>query len=205
MAFLELFDETLDINSTENYELSVQMSPDGFAFSILDTIRNKYVLLRASDPDENKFLTAEKTREIINADDFLAKRYKKVNIILPSSKFTMVPAPLFDPGKKEEYFTLNLIRSENDVILSNKIPEPDAYIVFAVSRPYYELAAQLYPAVYPLHHSKPLMQQVSHNSKSYSGFYVHVHVEREFFNLLIFDHDVLIFSIMCLMCIKVWA
>ena len=47
MPFLELFDETLDINSTENYELSVQVSPDGFPFCLLDTIRNKYVLLRS--------------------------------------------------------------------------------------------------------------------------------------------------------------
>ena len=36
MPFLELFDETLDINSTENYELSVQVSPDGLSFCLLD-------------------------------------------------------------------------------------------------------------------------------------------------------------------------
>ncbi|MBM3420714.1 MAG: DUF3822 family protein, partial [Bacteroidetes bacterium] len=36
MAFNELFDETLDINSTANYKLSIQVSLDGFYFSLLD-------------------------------------------------------------------------------------------------------------------------------------------------------------------------
>ena len=194
MEFIELLDETLDINSTENYELSVQMSPDGFAFTILDTIRNKYVLLRATDNDNNKYLTAEKASEIANKDDFLLKRFKKVNLVFPSSKFTLVPAPLFDPGKKEEYFTLNLIRGENEVILYNKIPEPDAYIVFSAAQSFFELAQQLYPSVYPFHHIKPLINQVSHNSNNITGSYVHVHVERGFFNLLISGNNILKFS-----------
>jgi len=193
MALFELFDETLDINSTENYELSVQMSPEGFAFSILDTIRNKYVLLRVTEPDNNKYLTAERIGEIINTDDFILKRYKKVNLVLPSSKFTLVPAPLFDPGRKETYFTLNLIRGENEMILSNKIPEPDAFIVFSVAKPFFELTQQLFPAVYPFHHTKPLLNYASCNSKSITGNYVHAHVEREFFNLLILEHNKLKF------------
>jgi hypothetical protein len=194
MAFLELFDETLDINSTENYELSVQMGFDGFAFSILDTIRNKYVLLRSSEPDENKYFTADNISDIISKDDFLTKKYRKINIIIPSPGFTLVPAPLFDPGKKEEYFTFNLIRNESDVILSNKIPDPDAYIVFSVPKPLFDVSGRFYPAAYPFHHTKPLLNQVSHNSKSSEGHYIHVHVEKEFFNMLVFDHNILKFS-----------
>ena len=44
MPFFELFDETLDINSTENYELSLEISPQGLTFSLLDSIRNKIEL-----------------------------------------------------------------------------------------------------------------------------------------------------------------
>lgn len=51
MPFLELFDETLDINSTENYELMIQASPDELTFSIFDNIRNKYVLLRSFEAE----------------------------------------------------------------------------------------------------------------------------------------------------------
>jgi hypothetical protein len=194
MPFLELFDETLDINSTENYELSVQMSFDGFSFSILDTIRNKYILLRSSEPDENKYFTADNIIELISKDDFLTKKYRKTNLVIPSSGFTLVPAPLFDPGKKDEYFTFNLIKNESDIVLTNKIPDPDAFIVFSVPVSLSEISTRFYPAAYPFHHTKPLLNQVSHNSKSTDSRYIHVHVEKEFFNMLIFDHNILKFS-----------
>jgi hypothetical protein len=194
MPFLELFDETLDINSTENYELSVQISRDGFAFTILDTLRNKYVLLRSHDPDDNKYLSPDRINEIISKDDFLTKRYKKVNIVLPSPRFTLIPAPLYDPGKKEEYFILNHIREESDLILVNRIADPDAFIVFSVSKPFADISSGFYPAAHLLHHTKPLMNQLTYNSRSIDGFYVHIHVEREFFNLFIFNHNSLKFS-----------
>jgi len=193
MPFVELIDETFDINSSENYELSVQCSPYGLSYCILDTIRNKYILLRGTDPDDPKLLTADKAADIIVGDDFLSRKFKKVNLILPSSRSTLVPAPLFDPEKKEEYFTLNLLKEENDVILYNRIPEPDAYVLFSVTRPYSELATKLFPGVNPFHHTVPLLQQVSHFSRNEFGLYVHIHLDKEYFNLLILEHGALKF------------
>lgn len=194
MPFLELFDETLDINSTENYELSVQIGQDGFAFAILDTIRNKYIMIRSTEPDDNKYPGAEKISDIISKDDFLTRRYKKINVVMPSPKFTLVPSPLYDPAKKEEYFNYNLNRDDNEIILANKIPDPDAWIVFAVPRLLYEIPGRFWPGAFPLHHTKPLLNQVSHNSKSVGGYFIHIHIEKEFFNLLVYDHGTLKFS-----------
>jgi hypothetical protein len=189
MPFLELFDETLDINSTLNYELSVQVSPEGLAFSILDTIRSKYVLIRSFEPDDNKYITAEKLSDLISKDDFLTKRYKKVHVVMPSPRFTMVPVPLFDPAKKETYFTLNHTVNENEVVLSNKVPEPDSFIVFSALKSLVNICTQFWPEVHPYHHLKPLFNQVSHRSRSIDGYYIHVHVEREFVNMLVYDHN----------------
>lgn len=194
MPFLELFDETLDINMTQNYELSIQMSPDGLVFSILDNIRNKYVLLRSFEPDNNKYFTVDEIRDIIGKDDFLTKTYKKVSIIMPSPKVTLIPAPLYDPGRKEEYFELNLIKDDNETVVANKIAEPDSFAIFSVSKPLFELSGQFYPAVSPFHHIKPLLSQISHYSKSEHGTYTHIHIEREYFNMLILDQNMLKFS-----------
>ena len=138
MPFLELFDETLDINSTENYELSIQVSPEELTFTILDTIRNKYILIRSFEADDTSLFNATMIEELILKDDFLTKRYKKVNIVMPSGKFTLVPSQLFDPGKKDEYYSFNHAEDENNIILSNKSTDPDAFIVFSVLKPLYE-------------------------------------------------------------------
>jgi len=189
MPFLELFDETLDINSTENYELSVQVSPDGFAFSLLDSIRNKFVLIRSFEPEENKYFNAGKVNEILTTDDFITRRYRKVNLVMPSPKFTIVPAALFDPGKKDEYFTFNHLSNDGNIIISNRLADPDSYLVFSVSRPVVELFSSFYPGVQPYHQVKPLMSHLSHSRKSINGNCIHIHVEREFFNLIVFDHN----------------
>lgn len=193
MPFLELFDETLDINSTENYELSLQVSPDNLSFCILDTIRNKYVLLRSFEADENKYYNAPKLDELISKDDFLLKRYKKFNIVMPTRKFTLVPAQLFDPGKKDEYYSFNHVPEEGDLILSNKISDPDAYIIFSVLKPLYEVVTGRFPGALPFHHTKSLMAHVSYCKNSVKENYIHIHIEKEFFNLVIFDNDILKF------------
>ncbi len=193
MPFLELFDETLDINSAENYELSVQVCPEGLYFCILDTIRNKYVLLRSFDAEENNYLSAERIEELISKDDFLTKKYRKVNIIMPSRKFTLVPSQLFDPGKKDEYFSFNHIPEDGNIILSNRIKDPDAFIVFAVMKPVYEVVTKRFPGVLPFHQTKPLLNHSSHCRKSGNGDYIHLQVEKEFFNLVIFRQNILKF------------
>jgi hypothetical protein len=190
---IELFDETLDINSTENYELSIQVSPEGLAFCLLDTIRNKYILIRSFEPEENKLFNSEKLDELISKDDFLTKRYKKVNVVMPSKKFTLVPAPLFDPGKKDEYFTFNHLKNEDDIILTNKVTDPEAFIVYSASKSISTLINKYYPGIYPYHHIKPLFHHISHSRKSVSGNYIHIHIEKELFNLIVFSDSQLSF------------
>jgi hypothetical protein len=193
MPFLELFDETLDINSTENYELSIQVSPDGLSFCLLDSIRNKFILIRSFGAEENKYFNADKISELLLKDDFLTKRYKKVHCVMPSSKFTLVPTPLFDPGKKVEYFTFNHTMKDDHIVLVDKISDPDAFLVFSVSRSISELINSVYPGVYPHHHIKLLLDHTSSIRKSVNGNYIHVHVERDYFNLIIFNNNILKF------------
>ncbi|MGA2406476.1 MAG: DUF3822 family protein [Bacteroidales bacterium] len=193
MPFLELFDETLDINATENYELSIQVSPDGLSFCLLDSIRNKFVLIRSFEPEENKYFNSDKISELLRKDDFLTKRYKKVSFVMPSPKFTLVPAPLYDPGKKDEYFKFNHNLEENNVVMVNKANDPDAFLVFSVSKTICDLMNDFYPGVHPYHQIKLLLDHISSFKKSVNGNYIHIHVERDFFNLIFFNNNVLKF------------
>jgi Protein of unknown function (DUF3822) len=193
MPFLELFDETLDINSTENYELSLQVCPDGLSFCLLDSIRNKFVLIRSFGAEENKYFNSDKINELLLKDDFLTKRYKKIYCVMPSSKFTLVPAPLYDPGKKDEYFTFNHSLEEDNIVSVDKTSDPDAFLIFSVSRSISEVISRVYPGVYPHHHIKLLLDHTSSVRKSVTGNYIHVHVERDFFNLIIFNNNILKF------------
>lgn len=193
MKSLELFDETLDINSTENYELAVQAGPDGFAFCLLDALRNKFVLIRAFEPDENKYYNSGDITEFISKDDFLTRKFKKTRIVLPSGTFTTVPAPLFDPGKKDKYFSFNHRTEPGNIILTNKNTDPELYVVFSVPRSIYDAIRLFYPETHPYAHLIPLLNHISKEKRSIHGNYVHVHIERDYFNLVIFQNNELKF------------
>ena len=192
MSFLELFDETLDINSTENYELSVELSPDNLSFCILDTIRNKFIMLRSSQPESDKKFSADELGEMIRKDDFLSRKYKKVNAVTPSPKFTVVPAPLFDPGRKDEYFLFNHILQENHIILVNKLNVPDSFLVYSQPITMNDLLKNAWPNVHPHHHLKPFFEHLTTYAKSPND-HLHIHVEHDFFNLILYSNNILTF------------
>ncbi len=189
MPFLELFDETLDINSTENYELSVQAGPDDLSFSILDTLRNKFVLLRSYEPEENNTFDADKLRDIISRDDFLPRRFKKTNLITPSPQSTLVPAALFDDSKRDEYFKFNQIFKEGTSILSNKLTDPDIFIVFSLPDPIIEMLKITFPGKNFLHQLNPLFKYINSGHRSESINDVFISFEKGYFDILVFSQN----------------
>ncbi|MGB8492399.1 MAG: DUF3822 family protein [Bacteroidales bacterium] len=193
MPLLELFDETLDINSTEHYELSVQVSSDELSFSLLDTLRNKFLLLRSYEPEGSVKYDINRLRELITTDDFLTRRFRKVNIVTPSFKSTLVPAPLFEESKKDEYFRFNLQVSDGESILTNRLPEPEAFILFSLQDQLVGFLRDIFKTANLLHHLKPLFYQIYLNRRGAGNDYVHIHLEKEFLTLIVFDQNSLQF------------
>ncbi len=193
MPFLELFDETLDINSTENYELSVQVSINDVSFCILDTLRNKFVLLRSYEPEGTLKFDHNQLADIINKDDFLTRKYKKVRVITPSPKSTLVPGPLFDDSKKNEYFTFNQIPAEGEIILTSKLKDPDVLILFSLPEGIVNTLNTAFPGSKFMHQLNPLFQYINLNRRSLNSNYIHVHLEGSYLNLIIFDQNTLKF------------
>jgi len=189
MPFLELFDETLDINSTENYELSVQAGPYDLSFCILDTLRNKFVLLRSYEPEENNTYDADKLRDIISRDDFLPRHFRKTNLITPAPQSTLVPAALYDDSKRDEYFKFNQILKEGDSILSNKLADPDVFIIFTLPDPVIEMLKIAFPGKILLHQLNPLFRYINSNRGSVSTNDVYIHFEKGYFDIIIFNQN----------------
>ncbi|MCX6262876.1 MAG: DUF3822 family protein [Bacteroidia bacterium] len=193
MPFLELFDETLDINSTENYELSVQVSVDDLSFCILDTLRNKFVLLRSYEPEDNSRFDPFRLNEIIKKDDFLIRHYRKTKIITPTSKSTIVPSPLFDDSKKAEYLAFNQIPSDGKRVLANKLRDPDVAIIFSLPEGIADILNSTFPGNLLIHQLIPLFHYIKADRRSVGNNNVYVHLEGDYLNMVIFDQNTLKF------------
>jgi len=192
MPKLELYDETLDINSTENYELSVQVSSDDISFCILDTLRNKFVMLRSYEPEDNSRFDPYRLNEIIRKDDFLTRKFRKINIITPTSRSTLVPGPLFEDSRKEEYLDFNQKMNDRERVMISKLKNSDIYTIFSLQEGFADLLKGLFPEGNIMHSLKPLFQYVHFNRRS-TGNNVHIHFEKDYFDTVIFDPNELKF------------
>jgi hypothetical protein len=134
MLQFELLDETLDLNKTPYYHLSIQASLDGFLFAILDPGRSKYLGIKgyhfdaSTDPD----LRYQNIQGILDADPFLQRTYQGVSCIQVESRSTLLPAALFDRDHLKLYFEFNHVLNDLDELHYNYLKPADAYLVFPI-------------------------------------------------------------------------
>ncbi len=177
---LELIDETLDINATDNYDLTLELSEEGVSLAVLDLLRGKYVMLRHYPLDETPGGTPGSVAELIDSDDFLRRRYRKTFIITPALNATLIPAPVYEPALREDYFRFNCRQSEAPEIYSNNIPFPEAVVLFSPGREVTENVISRWRDTTPWHHTKPLLCHVATACRGTDDCYVHLHYEKEF-------------------------
>ena len=190
---MELLDETLDINATENYDLTLELSEEGVSIALLDLLRGKYVMLRHYPRESPSGDTHYTFADIIDSDDFLRKRYRKVFIVTPSLLYTMVPAPVYDPALKDAYFRFNHTLQENVPILSNTLPFPGAIVIFSPENEIMDIITSRWRDVTPWHHTKPLLHHVFTACRTSDDRYIQIHFEKYFVTVIIAEKRNLVF------------
>ncbi|MDX9772983.1 MAG: DUF3822 family protein [Bacteroidales bacterium] len=184
---LELIDETLDINATDNYDLTLELSEEGLSLAVLDLLRGKYVMLRHYPLEITANGAPSSYSDIINSDDFLKRKYSKVFIILPTQLFTLVPSSVYEPGLKEDYFHFNFNVPEKTIVLSNSLPFPEAEVIFSPGDNIINSININWREVTPWHHTKTLLQHVWSACRSSENNYIHCHFEKSFVTLIIME------------------
>jgi len=180
MVEFEYLDETLDINATSSYHLSIQAGLDGLSFAILDLPRNKYVALKNYAPTEKPETGNDPLwfKSVVKSDEFLGKEYRSVALVWVTQHATLVPAPLFKKEHLMEYFTFNLDLSASEEILSNKIKRAEAWSIYPIPSQVIRFFNKLYPALNIFHQSVPFINtllQVQKNGSSENQVFVHLY------------------------------
>ena len=104
MKDISNFTSSFNINKTNNYNLSLQISMRGYTYCIYDTYAKEYVAIKHIGyglelSDENLY---DKIKENLAADAFLSKSYKSVSMVFVTRKSVIVPSTIFDKTKLKE-------------------------------------------------------------------------------------------------------
>ncbi|PKP36055.1 MAG: hypothetical protein CVT98_09390 [Bacteroidetes bacterium HGW-Bacteroidetes-15] len=122
MLKLELFDETFDPDRTESYELSIQVSLNGFSFYVKDLVRNYFIGL-GSCPFELGVVSSgdwsQQVEYITSTYNWFTKPFKRVLFSYESPSYTIVPSKYFEPEKAKQILNLSHSIDELDEVWFN--------------------------------------------------------------------------------------
>lgn len=145
-------DPGFDLNRIEEYKLSIQVSLDGFSFSVVNANQKKLLALGKTpiELSSNKFL-GRRFKEWVQGNEILQKKYNDVRIIFHSENFTFTPSEYYDSGNLETYGNLVLGNSEGNIFADNYLPNASGNLIFPVSLNLSGELEQLFPGRKPLH------------------------------------------------------
>ena len=121
----------LNNEKSNQYILSIQISLDGFSFSVCDSISNKFIYLTHKPFTKNTTIV-EQTNDILNSDTLLNLKYKNVYIALDLKPSTLIPKVLFDETQKELYYSKNYKIEANNKVYYDTIKLYDSVNLYTV-------------------------------------------------------------------------
>ncbi|PLX22714.1 MAG: hypothetical protein C0597_02045 [Marinilabiliales bacterium] len=127
-------DETLDINLTQSYYLSIQLSLNGLSFCILDSVREKYIAFQSKSFPKDLIFDdlLNYIEDYIDSHELLKHKYKATKLIWETTKNTLVPNIFFKKENLKTYFEFNQKLDDLDEIHYNELKYVDAYSVFVI-------------------------------------------------------------------------
>lgn len=187
MENIQCIDETLDLNSTNLYHLSIQVSLDGFSFCILNSVNNKFIVLKhfPFDYKINPDIIFEKVERIISKEELLNKKYKSVNAIYKSRKYTIIPSELFEIKNAKLYFENNHILSDLDELHYFKLKSIEATTLFAIPNQIANPIVNKFEDCKIYHHIYPLIEEALKASlQNPDNKFIYLNINNSYFDII---------------------
>jgi hypothetical protein len=193
MHDIRFIDETLDINKTAGYHLSIQAGLDGFTFVIFDPSGYKYIALKhygfGKEIPEYKY--PDTLQKLLATDEFLQKEFLSIYCIWNNPRTTLLPAILFEKEKLRQYFEFNQVLNDLDELHANLIKSLDAYLIFPVHHEIANVLIRQYPTLKFFNQASPFIEHAMHHSVRGSDS-VHLNIHDGFFDILVIRNNTLV-------------
>lgn len=179
--------EQIDFTKSNLYTLSVKLGTDEFAFSIYNPTSNKPYTFTVQDTKENLSMAAN-VKELAKENEFFKHEYKKVNIMVETKRFTLVPFELFEDEMVESVFYHNHSKLDNEVVLYNILKKANVVIIFALDKSVHQQFIELYPDANFYCQSSALIEYLAGRSKMGNNLKMFAYVHKASINVMCFDH-----------------
>ncbi|MCD7899924.1 MAG: DUF3822 family protein [Bacteroides sp.] len=154
----------IDFTKSKEYILSICLCADGFSFSINNPITNQilYFCQREADPSLSLVLNLKQAFKELY---FLVYTYKKVNVVIVSKRFTLLPSDIFEPAQIESLFHYNQFQKENEKVLFQELKKERLVVLFGMDKTVYNLCRLYFINVNFYSQVSPLIEYFSGKSR----------------------------------------
>jgi len=193
MSDIDIVDNSFDKNITTSYFLSIQVSLDGLSFSVLDPVRNTYVLFRHikfAKKDKNYV----KTQEHLITDPVLNYDYKRVYVLFNTAKATLVPNALFNSDKAEDVISFSMRVKENShKTVKRKIRLADVWDIYTIPDYLYYLIKSQYRNVLFFQQYIPMIEANLMSGVVDDDPVMYINLQKDIFDVIILKRYELMF------------
>lgn len=160
--------ESFDLEKTNEYILSIQITLDGFSFSIFSANESKIIAFKPTPLKiSSDNLIVHHFEDWIKKEEILQKKYSKTNIVYFSTEFSLLPENMFSSQLVKAATNRLIDENEqkhfetNDI---NKLESP-AKIVFYLPKNLKEVVNKYFPSSQLIHPVQLIIEQSPQGNK----------------------------------------
>jgi hypothetical protein len=189
---ISLIDKSFREDFTRNFQLTIQLSLDGFSLAIYDPEKQRYIGYELYNfigiTSEAKLVSA--LDEVFLFRQWIIYPFQAVVVVVDHSTNTLVPSPLYDEKEKETYLLFNHPRQDNARVAGDLLKNADAYNVYYLSNVLAEKIKEYWANARIMHSTSVLTESLllQHKNKP-AEQQVFVHVRNHFFDIVVLRHE----------------
>jgi|LGOV01.1.fsa_nt_gb hypothetical protein len=187
-------DKSLESDHFKKLILSIQLTLDGFSFSILNYEINKVVALVDYHFDNVKHPVQllENIKEIYNDSSLLKMSFNEVKVAHVNSISTLVPVALFNDDNLKSYLNFNHKLLENEYLTYDLVGTSDIANVYSPFTEINNFLFDKYGEFVFKHFSSVLIENMIAQSKVNQDLKMFVHVQDNHFEIIVIENKKLI-------------
>ena len=185
-------DQSFDLNRTREYILSIQVSLDGFSFSVIHPHENRLMALKNTPVtiSEEKFLPRRLT-EWMNQEELFNHPFSGIKICYNSPKVTLMPSSFSPEKNNDEIFNLLFGQDTQSRVMQKSIEPLNADLLFSIPYHLLNLFDEKWDD-YTLFHPAAVLAEIACNIFSSSPAGILLHFDTQSFLLFLFQNQSLI-------------
>lgn len=158
--------DTFDIEKTNQYKLSIQVSLDGFSFLALQPFEKKIVACKSTPLNiSTDKLIARHLKEWLDAEEFFRNDFNEVQIFIFTERFTIIPDECYSEEYSQDLVSVLFDLNNEYSVKKNKVETLNSHLYFPVHNDITEVLQLFFPKTKCFHPVHTILQIPLHLNK----------------------------------------